>query len=280
MATETSSTDITDRFFTFLIDYDFGTQYCRLQSRGRSRPTASRGRSILGKAPVFRRSSNHGGRRAVHFEVVYDESLHPPLPGVAAGRRAELQSHGAGQVHDRHQHGKAACGLARCALSGQSSRSCRSTCSSTAFRDGQLRSRPTTSAHRQTKIDDERRMAGQRNMRRTKRPCSYSNPYYYAFDQNNQRGCHTSTSSSISSDPDQDAADLLFRSGGADKRRRCEAGKLPVVPEKTGSPGISHCTISAPTQNTHLNVVQPEQGPAAGSRHQAVFTESASASHL
>ncbi len=153
MANETSSTDITDRLFGFLVDYNLATQQYRagdgeiVGGRARRRdvdvPPAQRRR-------VLRRPSDHGGGCAVFVRGC--------LRRDAASRRCRRCCRVEGKnftvtAPDPYtvviNTGKPHAALARCAHVQAACRSFRSTCCRSRTRTGRLR-RPTTSARRPT----------------------------------------------------------------------------------------------------------------------------------
>ena len=87
MANETSSTDITDRLFGFLVDYNLATQQYEpgLAKSWEVAPDGVTWTFHLRKGAAF--SDGHpitAEDVLFSFEVVYDESLHPADAGDAA----------------------------------------------------------------------------------------------------------------------------------------------------------------------------------------------------
>ncbi len=88
------------------------------------------------------------------------------------------------------------------------------------------------------------------------------NPYYYGFDQNNQRLPYLDEVVSLIV-PDQDAADLKFRSGELDGLDNIKPENYKWY-EANGQKGNFTLYDLGPELNSTLLLVQPEQGAAAG----------------
>ena len=118
-------------------------------------------------------------------------------------------------------------------------------------------------------------MAGRAICCRTRKPCSGAIRTSSAFDQNNQRLPYLDELIFLVV-PDQDAADLKFRSGGLDGVDDVKPENYRWYEDNQKRGNFTLHDLGA-AQNTPFVLVQPEQGPAAGPRRPRRRTESASA---
>ena len=122
MANETSSTDITDRLFGFLVDFNLATQQYEpgLAKSWEVAPDGVTWTFHLRKGAAF--SDGHpitAEDVLFSFEVVYDETLHPAMQEMLQSGGQNFTVTAPDPVHRRHQYGKAARRPARRAVSGQ-----------------------------------------------------------------------------------------------------------------------------------------------------------------
>ena len=246
MATETSSTDVTDRLFGFLVDFDNGTQQYG-PGLAKSWEVAPDGVTwtfhLRRGARVFRRSPDHRSGRAVfalRSSTTRDciRSIQDSLQ--VGGQNFTVTAPDAYTIVINT--GKPHAGLLDALCPGNLPIIPKHVLEP-AFRDGSF-----AAAYNVSTPPDKIVTSGAWRIAQyaaNEKTVLVRNPYYYAFDQNNQRLPYLDELVYLVN-PDQDAADLMFRSGGARRRRRCEAGKLQVVRGKPEREEISPCTISAP----------------------------------
>ncbi len=139
MATETSSTDITDRLFGFLVDYDNGTQQYEpeLAKSWEVSPDGVTWTFHLRKGAAF--SDGHPMTAEdvlFSFEVRLRQGTASRHAGDAEDRRAELHGHCAGPVHDRHKHAESRTPACSMRSVRAVCRSSRSTCSRSRIKNG------------------------------------------------------------------------------------------------------------------------------------------------
>jgi peptide/nickel transport system substrate-binding protein len=215
MANETSSTDITDRLFGFLVDFNLATQQYEpgIAKSWEVAPDGVTWTFHLRKGAAF--SDGHpitAEDVLFSFEVVYDETLHPAMQEM-------LQSGGQNfQVTAPDPHtvvintGKPHAGLLDALCPGNLPIIPKHTLGE-AYKNGTFAAAYNVSTPPEQLVTSGAwRMAQHVSNEKT---VLVRNPYHYAFDQNKQRLPYLDELVIVVV-PDQDAADLKFRAGGVD----------------------------------------------------------------
>ena len=215
MANETSSTDITDRLFGFLVDYDLSTQQYGpgLAKSWEVAPDGVTWTFHLRKGAAF--SDGHpitAEDVLFSFEVVYDKSLHPAMQEM-------LQSNGENftlTARDPYtvviNTGKPHAGLLDALCPGSLPIIPKHVLEES-YRNGTFAAAYNVSTSPEKIVTSGAwRLAQHVTNEKT---VLVRNPYHYGFDQNRQRLPYLDELV-ILVVPDQDAADLKFRAGGVD----------------------------------------------------------------
>lgn len=215
MANETSSTDITDRLFGFLVDFNLSTQQYEpgIAKSWEVAPDGITWTFHLRKGAAF--SDGHpitAEDVLFSFEVVYDEKLHPPMQEMleSEGRNFTLTAPDPYTVVINT--GKPHAGLLD-ALCPGSLPIIPKHMLQESYENGTFAAAYNVStAPEKIVTSGAWRLAQHVTNEKT---VLVRNPYHYAFDQNNQRLPYLDELV-ILVVPDQDAADLKFRAGGVD----------------------------------------------------------------
>ena len=263
MATDTASTDITDRLFGFLVDYDHGTQQYGpgLAKSWEVAPDGVTWTFHLRKGAAF--SDGHpitAEDVLFTFEVVYDKALHPISQEM-------LQVHGQNfkvSAPDPYtvviNTGKPHAGLLDALCPGNLAILPKHVLEDS-YRKGTF-----AAAYNLSTPPDKMVTSGAWRLREyvsNERTVLVRNPYYYAFDQNKQRLPYLDELVYLVV-PDQDAADLRFRSGGADGIDDVKPENYRWYEENQKNGNFTLYDLGA-AQNTHmfwfnLNKAQPPRG--------------------
>jgi peptide/nickel transport system substrate-binding protein len=260
MATDTASTDITDRLFGFLVDYDHGTQQYGpglakswdVSADGvtwtfhlRKGAAFSDGRPITAADVLF------------SFEVAYDDTLHPIIQEMLEidGQRFTLSAPDPYTVVINT--GRPHAGLLDALCPGNLAIMPKHVLEEP-FRKGTF-----AAAYNVSTPPEQLVTSGAWRLRQhvpNERTVLVRNPHYYAFDQNKQRLPYLDEVVYLVV-PDQDAADLRFRSGGADGVDDVKPENYRWYEENQAKGNFTLYDLGA-AQNTHmfwfnLNRVQP-----------------------
>ena len=272
MANETSSTDITDRLFGFLVDFDLTTQEYGpgLAKSWEVAPDGVTWTFHLRKGAAF--SDGHpitAEDVLFSFQVVYDEVLHPAMQEM-------LQSDGQNftvTAPDPHtvviNTGKPHAAVLD-ALCPGSLPILPKHALQEAYRNGTF-----AAAYNVSTPPDKLVTSGAWRLAQhvtNEKTVLVRNPYHYAFDQEKQRLPYLDELV-ILVVPDQDAADLKFRSGGVDAVDDVKPENYRWYEEHQKDGNFTLYDVGA-SQATHmlwfnLNRVQPAAGgakPVAGKR--------------
>jgi peptide/nickel transport system substrate-binding protein len=215
MANETSSTDITDRLFAFLVDYDHLTQQYGpgLAKSWDVSPDGVTWTFHLRKGAAF--SDGHPLTSAdvlFSFQIVYDDALHPAMQEM-------LQSDGQKfrvSAPDAHtvviDTGKPHAGLLDALCPGNLPIVPKHALEQ-AYKDGTFAAAYNISTPPDRLVTSGAWRLGE--FVANEKTVLVRNPYYFAFDQNGRRLPYLDELVFLVV-PDQDAADLKFRSGGVD----------------------------------------------------------------
>jgi peptide/nickel transport system substrate-binding protein len=215
MANETSSTDITDRLFGFLVDFNHATQQYEpgIAKSWEVSPDGITWTFHLRKGAAF--SDGHpitAEDVLFSFEVVYDKALHPAMQDMLqiGGRNFQLAA------PDPHtvviNTGKPHAGLLDALCPGNLPIIPKHTLGE-AYKNGTFAAAYNVSTPPEKLVTSGAwRLAQHVTNEKT---VLVRNPYHYAFDQNRQRLPYLDELVVLVV-PDQDAADLKFRSGGID----------------------------------------------------------------
>ena len=260
MATETSSTDVTDRLFGFLVDFDNGTQQYGpgLAKSWEVAPDGVTWTFHLRRGARF--SDGHPITTAdvlFSFEVVYDEKLHPVYQESLQVGGQNFKVTAPDEYTIIINTGKPHAGLLDALCPGNLPIMPKHVLEP-AFRDGSF-----AAAYNVSTPPDKIVTSGAWRVAQyaaNEKTVLVRNPYYYAFDQNNQRLPYLDELIYLVN-PDQDAADLLFRSGGADGVDDVKPENYKWYEENQAKGNFTLYDLGA-AQNTHLmwfnlNKVQP-----------------------
>ena len=260
MANETSSTDITDRLFGFLVDFNLATQQYEpgLAKSWEVSPDGVTWTFHLRKGAAF--SDGHpitAEDVLFSFEVVYDATLHP-------ARQEMLQSEGQNftltapdpytvVINTRKPHAgllDALCPgslpiLPKHVLEGP-------------YKNGSFASAYNVSTPPEHVVSSGAWRLSQYVT--NEKTVLVRNPYHYAFDQNKQRLPYLDELVIVVV-PDQDAADLKFRAGGVDAIDDVKPENYGWYEQNQEKGNFTLYTLGA-SQATHmmwfnLNKVQP-----------------------
>ena len=218
MATETSSTDITDRLFGFLVDFNMATQQYEpgIAKSWEVAPDGVTWTFHLRKGAAF--SDGHpitAEDVLFSFEVVYDETLHPVIQEMLQidGKNFTLTA------PDPHtvviNTVKPHAGLLDALCPGNLPIMPKHVLEEP-FKNGTFAAAYNVSTPPEKLVTSGAWRLGQHVT--NERTVLVRNPYHYAFDQNKQRLPYLDELV-ILVVPDQDAADLKFRAGGVDAAR-------------------------------------------------------------
>jgi peptide/nickel transport system substrate-binding protein len=260
MTTETSSSDITDRLFGFLVDFDNATQQYRpgIAKSWEVAPDGVTWTFHLRKGAAF--SDGHpitAEDVLFSFEVVYDESLHPVMQEMLqiAGKNFVVTA------TDSHtvviNTGKPHAGLLDALCPGNLPIIPKHALQES-FKNGTFASAYNISTPPEKLITSGAWRLGQYVP--NEKTVLVRNPYYFGFDQNKQRLPYLDELI-ILIVPDQDAADLKFRSGGLDGVDDVKPENYQWYDENQKNARFTLYDLGA-AQNTHimwfnLNKVQP-----------------------
>jgi peptide/nickel transport system substrate-binding protein len=215
MANETSSTDLTDRLFGFLVDFNLATQEYEpgLAKSWEVAPDGVTWTFHLRKGAAF--SDGHpitAEDVLFSFELVYDDTLHPAMQDM-------LQSEGKDftvTAPDPHtiviNTGKPHAGLLDALCPGNLPIMPKHVLGQS-YKDGTF-----AAAYNVSTPPDKLVTSGAWRLAQhvtNEKTVLVRNPYHYAFDQNRQRLPYLDELVVLVV-PDQDAADLKFRAGGVD----------------------------------------------------------------
>jgi peptide/nickel transport system substrate-binding protein len=266
MATETSSTDVTDRLFGFLVDFDNATQQYG--------PGLAKSWEVAPDGVTWTFHLRRGARFSdgqpitsadvlFSFEVLYDEKLHPVMQEMLQieGRNFKVSAPDPYTVVIHT--GKPHAGLLDALCPGNLPIIPKHALES-AYKDGSFAAAYNVSTPPDKLVTSGAWRLGQ--YAANEKTVLVRNPYYYAFDQNNQRLPYLDELVYLVT-PDQDAADLLFRSGGADGVDDVKPENYKWYEENQAKGNFTLYDVGA-AQNTHLmwfnlNKVQP---PIAGTK--------------
>ena len=260
MTTETSSSDITDRLFGFLVDFDNATQQYGpgIAKSWEVAPDGVTWTFHLRKGAAF--SDGHAITAEdvlFSFEVVYDDSLHPVMQEM-------LQVGGKNFVvtaPDAHtiviNTGKPHAGLLDALCPGNLPIIPKHALQES-YKNGTF-----ASAYNISTPPDKLVTSGAWRLSQyvpNEKTVLVRNPHYFGFDQNNQRLPYLDELI-ILIVPDQDAADLKFRSGGLDAVDDVKPENYRWYEQNQKSANFTLYDLGA-AQNTHivwfnLNKVQP-----------------------
>jgi peptide/nickel transport system substrate-binding protein len=263
MANETSSTDITDRLFGFLVDFNLSTQQYEpgIAKSWEAAPDGVTWTFHLRKGAAF--SDGHPMTAEdvlFSFEVLYDEKLHPPMQEM-------LQSDGKSftlTAPDPYtviiNTGKPHAGLLDALCPGNLPIIPRHVLQES-YRNGTFAAAYNVSTPPEKVVTSGAwRLAQHVTNEKT---VLVRNPYHYAFDQNKQRLPYLDELV-ILVVPDQDAADLKFRAGGIDAVDDVKPENYRWYEENQQEGNFTLYDVGA-SQATHLlwfnlNRVQPPIG--------------------
>ena len=265
MANETSSTDITDRLFGFLVDFNLATQQYEpgIAKSWEVAPDGVTWTFHLRKGAAF--SDGHpitAEDVLFSFEVVYDEKLHPAMQEM-------LQSDGQNftlTAPDPYtvviNTGKPHAGFLD-ALTPGSLPIIPKHVLQESYKNGTFAAAYNVSTPPDKLVTSGAWRLGQHVT--NEKTVLVRNPYHYAFDQNNQRLPYLDELV-ILVVPDQDAADLKFRAGGVDAIDDVKPENYRWYEENQEKGNFTLYDVGA-SQATHLmwfnlNKVQPPIGDA------------------
>ena len=260
MTTETSSSDITDRLFGFLVDFDNATQQYRpgIAKSWEVAPDGVTWTFHLRKGAAFSDGHPIAAEDVLFsFEVVYDEGLHPVMQEM-------LQVEGKNFVvtaPDAHtviiNTGQPHAGLLDALCPGNLPIIPKHVLQQ-AYQNGTFASAYNISTPPEKLVTSGAWRLSQYVP--NEKTVLVRNPYYFGFDQNNQRLPYLDELIVLIV-PDQDAADLKFRSGGLDAVDDVKPENYRWYEENQKSARFTLYDLGA-AQNTHivwfnLNKVQP-----------------------
>ena len=260
MATETSSTDVTDRLFGFLVDFDNATQQYgpgiakswEVAPDGvtwtfhlRKGAAFSDGRPITAEDVLFT------------FEVAYDKQLHPVYQEMLQVEGKDFTVTAPDAYTIVINTGKPHAGLLDALCPGNLPIIPKHALQES-YKNGTF-----AAAYNVTTPPDKLVTSGAWRLGQyaaNEKTVLVRNPYYYAYDQKNQRLPYLDELVFLIN-PDQDAADLLFRSGGADGIDDVKPENYKWYEENQKKGTFTLYDVGA-AQNTHLmwfnlNTVQP-----------------------
>ena len=272
MATDTASTDITDRLFGFLVNYDNATQQYGpgLAKSWEVAPDGVTWTFHLRRGAAF--SDGHpitSEDVLFSFEVVYDKALHPVMQEMLQVQGRDFTV----TAPDAHtiviNTGKPHAGLLDALCQGNLAIMPKHVLQD-AFKNGTFASAYNISTPPEKLVTSGAWRLGQYVA--NEKTVIVRNPHYYGFDQNNQRLPYLDELVFLVV-PDQDAADLKFRSGGADALDDVKPENYRWYEDNQKSGGFTLYDLGA-AQATHmfwfnLNKVQSQDRgakPSAGQR--------------
>jgi peptide/nickel transport system substrate-binding protein len=260
MANETSSTDITDRLFGFLVDYNLATQQYE-PGIAKSWEVAADGVTWtfhLRKGAAF--SDGHpitAEDVLFSFELVYDEKLHPAKQEMllSGGQNFKVTAPDAYTIVI--DTGKPHAGLLDALTPGNLPIMPKHTLAD-AYRNGTFAAAYNVSTPPEKLVTSGAWRLSQHVT--NEKTVLVRNPYHYAFDQNKQRLPYLDELV-ILVVPDQDAADLKFRAGGVDAVDDVKPENYKWYEENQQKGNFTLYDVGA-SQATHLmwfnlNKVQP-----------------------
>ena len=260
MTTETSSSDITDRLFGFLVDFDNATQQYRpgIAQSWEVAPDGVTWTFHLRQGAAF--SDGHpitAEDVLFSFEVVYDESLHPVMQEMlqVGGKNFVVTAPDAHTV--LINTGRPHAGLLDALTTGNLP-----IIPKHALQDS-YKNGTFASAYNISTPPEKLVTSGAWRLSQyvpNEKTVLVRNPYYFGFDQNNQRLPYLDELI-ILIVPDQDAADLKFRSGGLDAVDDVKPENYGWYEQNQKSGNFTLYDLGA-SQSTHivwfnLNTVQP-----------------------
>ena len=260
MANETSSTDITDRLFGFLIDYNLATQQYEpaiaksweVAADGvtwtfhlRKGAAFSDGRPITSEDVLF------------SFQLVYDEKLHPAMQEMLQTGGQNFKVTAPDPYTVVIDTGKPHAGLLDALTPGSLPIMPKHTLGE-AYKNGTFAAAYNVSTPPEKLVTSGAWRLSQHVT--NEKTVLVRNPYHYAFDQNKQRLPYLDELV-ILVVPDQDAADLKFRAGGVDAVDDVKPENYRWYEENQQKGNFTLYDVGA-SQGTHLmwfnlNRVQP-----------------------
>jgi peptide/nickel transport system substrate-binding protein len=215
MATETSSTDITDRLFGFLVDFNLATQEYEpgIAKSWDVAPDGVTWTFHLRRGAAF--SDGHpitAEDVLFSFEVVYDRTLHPAMQEMLQTEGKNFTVTAPDQYTVVLHTGKPHAGLLD-ALTPGSLPIMPKHVLEEPYKNGTFAAAYTVSTPPEKLVTSGAWKLAQHVT--NEKTVLVRNPYHYAFDQNRQRLPYLDELVLLVV-PDQDAADLKFRAGGVD----------------------------------------------------------------
>jgi peptide/nickel transport system substrate-binding protein len=260
MANETSSTDITDRLFAFLVDYDNGTQQYGpgLAKSWEVAPDGVTWTFHLRKGAAFSDGRPITSADVLFsFQVVYDESLHPAMQEMlqVEGKNFEVSAPDAYTVVINT--GKPHAGLLDALCPGNMPIIPKHALEES-YKSGSFAAVYNISTPPDRLVTSGAWRLGQ--FVQNEKTVLVRNPHYYGFDQHNQRLPYLDELVFLVV-PDQDVADLTFRSGGVDGLDDVKPENYRWYEENQKNGDFTLYDLGA-AQSTHflwfnLNKVQP-----------------------
>ena len=260
MASETSSTDVTDRLFGFLVDFDNATQQYGpgLAKSWEVAPDGVTWTFHLRRGARFSDGQPITAKDVLFsFDVVYDPKLRPVYQESLQIGGENFKVTAVDDYTVVIETLKPHAGLLD-ALCPGSLPILPKHVLEPAFKNGSFAAAYNVSTPPDKVVTSGAWRLGQYSA--NEKTVLVRNPYYYAFDQNNQRLPYLDELVFLVN-PDQDAADLLFRSGGADGVDDVKPENYRWYEENEAKGNFTLYDLGA-AQNTHLmwfnlNKVQP-----------------------
>jgi peptide/nickel transport system substrate-binding protein len=265
MANETSSSDITDRLFGFLVDYNLATQQYEpaLAKSWEVAPDGVTWTFHLRKGAAFTDGHPITAEDVLFsFEVVYDKTLHPAMQDMLqiGGQNFQVTA------PDPHtvviNTGKPHAGLLDALCPGNLPIIPKHVLGE-AYKNGTFAAAYNVSTPPEKVVSSGAWRLSQHVT--NEKTVLVRNPYHYAFDQNKQRLPYLDELVLLVV-PDQDAADLKFRAGGVDAVDDVKPENYRWYEENQQNGNFTLYDVGA-SQATHLmwfnlNKVQPHlRGP-------------------
>lgn len=265
MASETSSTDITDRLFGFLVDFNLATQEYEpgLAKSWEVTPDGVTWTFHLRKGAAF--SDGHpitAEDVLFSFEVVYDRTLHPAMQEMLQTEGKDFAVTAPDPYTVVINTGKPHAGLLD-ALTPGSLPILPKHVLREPYKNGTFAAAYTVSTPPDKLVTSGAWKLAQHVT--NEKTVLVRNPYHYAFDQNKQRLPYLDELVIVVV-PDQDAADLKFRAGGVDAVDDVKPENYRWYEENQQKGNFTLYDVGA-SQATHLmwfnlNKVQPSAGGA------------------
>jgi peptide/nickel transport system substrate-binding protein len=260
MTTETSSTDITDRLFGFLVDFDNATQQYGpgLAKSWEVAPDGVTWTFHLRKGAAFSDGQPITADDVLFsFEVVYDDALHPVMQEMLQVEGQNFKVTAPDPYTIVIDTGKPHAGLLDALCPGNLPIIPRHVLEES-FKNGTFASAYNISTPPEKLVTSGAWRLGQYVA--NEKTVLVRNPHYYGFDQNHQRLPYLDELV-ILIVPDQDAADLKFRAGGLDAVDDVKPENYAWYEQNQKNGNFTLHDLGA-AQNTHLmwfnlNTVQP-----------------------